>query len=83
MRPEQKIPTILPDDNRKRRPLAKINLYFYTMPQLMAYYECRERYFKECKVGNYAEFIEILRKEFKQRFNCNVYGESLSNNDLD
>ena len=74
IRPEQKIPTILPDDNRKRRPLAKINLYFYTMPQ---------RYFRECKVGNYAEFVEILRKEFKQRFNCNVYGESLSNDDLD
>ena len=68
-----------PDDNRKPRPKAKINLYFYTTPQLMAYYECRELYRQKFHNGvNYNEFINILRTEFKKRFNCNIYGESLS-----
>ena len=80
---EPKLPEILPDDNRKPRPKAKINLYFYTMPQLMVYYECRERYHQKFRngAGNYNDFISILRVEFKKRFNCNIYGESLCDND--
>ena len=75
-----KIPEILPDDDHKPRPKARINLYFYTMPQLMAYYECRELYYQKfCNgTGNYSDFLNILRIEFKKRFNCNIYGECLS-----
>lgn len=82
---EPKLPEILPDDNCKPRPKAKINLYFYTMSQLMAYYECRERYHQQFHdgVGNYNDFISILRVEFKKRFNCNIYGESLCDNNED
>lgn len=52
------------------------------MPQLMTYYECRERYHQQFHdgVGNYNDFISILRVEFKKRFNCNIYGESLCDN---
>ena len=83
MASELKVPEILPDDNRKPRPKARINLYFYTMPQLMAYYECRELYYQKfCNgSGNYSDFLNILRVEFKKRFNCNIYGESLCDND--
>ena len=79
---ELKLPEILPDDNRKPRPKAKINLYFFTMPQLMAYYECRERYHSQVRNGswNYNDFVNILRIEFKKRFNCSIYGEPLSDN---
>lgn len=80
---EIKLPEILPDDNHKPKPKARINLYFFTMPQLMTYYECRERYHQQFhnKPGNYNDFVNILRIEFKERFNCNIYGESLCDND--
>lgn len=79
---EIKLPEILPDDNHKPKPKAKINLYFFTMPQLMTYYECREQYHQQLRnrLGNYNDFVNILKVEFKKRFNCNIYGESLNDN---
>ena len=79
---EIKLPEILPDDNHKPKPKARINLYFFTMPQLMAYYECREQYNQQLRnrLGNYNDFVNILKVEFKKRFNCNIYGESLNDN---
>ena len=81
---EFKIPEILPDDNRKSKPQVGINLYFYTPSQLMTYYECRKLYYqKSSSKRNYNDFLNTLRAEFKKRFNCNIYGESLCNDSED
>ena len=76
----RKIPEVLPNDEHKPKLKLKVNLYSYTMPQLMAYYECRELYYQRHlnETRNYNNFLNILRKEFKKRFNCDIYGRPLS-----
>lgn len=81
----KKIPEVLPNDEHKPKLKLKVNLYSYTMPQLMTYYECRELYYQRHlnETRNYNNFLNILRKEFKKRFNCDIYGRSLSDNNED
>ena len=76
----RKIPEVLPNDEHKPKLKLKVNLYSYTMAQLMVYYECRELYYQKflSETRSYNNFLNILRIEFKKRFNCDVYGRPLS-----
>ena len=70
---DSRIPTIMPSAPREGKPNEGINLYFLTAPQLIDYFECKEK-------ANFQQnvFRKMFAKVMKEKYNCNIFGRSLS-----
>lgn len=68
-----RIPTIMPSAPRENRPNEGINLYFLTIPQLIDYFDCKEK----AKFQNNV-FKKLFSKVMKEKYNCNIHGRPLS-----
>lgn len=66
-----KIPYVVETAESKSRPNEPLNLYFLTLPQLMDYYDCKER-------ANYkrAKFMKLFAEAMKK------YGKDENGEDL-